>query len=125
MPAKVVDASVLGALLFGERRAQEAFSLLQGAELYAPTLLHYELASIARKKALHYPRQRAELIAALRVGLSLELHQVQVDHEAALRLALDTGLTTYDASYLILARSLGVPLVTFDERLQRALGETH
>jgi len=27
------------------------------------------------------------------------------------------GLTTYDASYLYLVRSLGVPLLTFDERL--------
>ena len=30
---------------------------------------------------------------------------------------LETGLTTYDASYLYLARSLGVPLLTFDGRL--------
>jgi predicted nucleic acid-binding protein len=123
MPAKVVDASVLGALLFGEHRAQEAFSLLQGADLYAPTLLHYELASIARKKSLRYPRQREKLMAALRLGLSLDLHSVEVDHEVALRLALETGLTTYDASYLMLARSLGVPLVTFDERLRQALGK--
>ena len=96
MATKVVDASVLGALLFGEPRAQDAFSLLQGAELYAPTLLRYELTSIARKKSLRYPRQREGLIAALRLGLSLDLHQVEVDHEAALRLALETGLTTYD-----------------------------
>ncbi len=121
MPAKVVDASVLGALLFGEPRAEEAFSLLQGATLYAPTLLDYELASIARKKALRYPEQREGLFQALRLGLSLELHRVEVDHEAVLHLALETGLTTYDACYLFLARSLGVPLITFDERLQAAL----
>ena len=34
-------------------------------------------------------------------------------------LALETGLTTYDASYLYLSRSLGADLVTFDEQLQR------
>ncbi|MFQ6117123.1 MAG: type II toxin-antitoxin system VapC family toxin [Candidatus Bipolaricaulia bacterium] len=121
MPTKVVDASVLGALLFGEPRAQEAFSLLQGAELYAPTLLDYELASIARKKVLRYPKQREGLVEALRLGLSLDLHRVEVDHEAVLHLSLETGLTTYDAGYLSLARSLGVPLVTFDERLRAAL----
>lgn len=121
MPAKVVDASVLGALLFGEPRAEEAFSLLQGAELYAPTLLFYELTSIARKKVLRYPRQRERLIEALRLGLALDIQQVEVDHEAALQIALETGLTTYDATYLSLARSLRVPLATFDERLQRAL----
>ncbi len=42
-----------------------------------------------------------------------------VDHAAVTELALDTGLTTYDASYLHLALSLGVPLITFDDRLAR------
>jgi len=121
MPARVVDASVLGALLFGEPRAEEAFSLLQGADLYAPTHLNYELTSIARKKVLRYPEQRAGLFKALRVGLALNLHRVEVDHEAVLRLALETGLTSYDAGYLSLARFLGVPLRTFDEQLRAAL----
>ncbi|MDW8111520.1 MAG: type II toxin-antitoxin system VapC family toxin [Candidatus Bipolaricaulota bacterium] len=123
MAAKVVDASVLGALLFGKPSAQKAFALLQGAELYAPTLLRYELTSIAYKKISSYPKQREGLIAALRVGLLLDLHQVEVDHEAALQLALATGLTPYEASYLVLARTLGAPLVTFDKRLQKVLEE--
>jgi hypothetical protein len=41
MPVKVVDASVLAALAFGEPRADEAASLLSGADLYAPDLLPY------------------------------------------------------------------------------------
>ena len=79
------------------------------------------MASIAYKKTRRYPRQRERLIQALRLSLSLDLRRVEVDHEAALRLALETGLTTYDASYLSLARSLGVPLITFDAQLQKAL----
>ncbi|MGY4707421.1 type II toxin-antitoxin system VapC family toxin [Candidatus Bipolaricaulota sp. J31] len=117
MAAKVVDASVLGALIFGEPRAEEALSLLKGAELYAPPLLAYELASVARKKALRYPQIKEKIFHALEIGLSLEINWTEVDHVEVLRLALDTGLTTYDASYLYLARSLGLPLVTFDERL--------
>lgn len=38
MPAKVVDASVLGALIFGEARAEEAVSLLKGGEALWPAL---------------------------------------------------------------------------------------
>lgn len=49
------------------------------------------------------------------------MNWVVVDHVVVLRLALDTGLTTYDASYLYVARTLGLPLVTFDGRLRRAL----
>ena len=117
MPAKVLDASVLGALIFGEPRAKEALSLLEGAELYAPPLLAYELTSVARKKALKYPQLRERISEALEIGLSLDINWTEVDHLEVLRLALETGLTTYDASYLYLARSLGVPLLTFDERL--------
>ena len=43
-----------------------------------------------------------------------------MDHLVAVELSLDTGLTTYDATYLYLARAMGVPLVTFDERLEGA-----
>ena len=117
MPAKVLDASVLGALIFGEPRAKEALSLLEGAELYAPPLLAYELTSVARKKVLRYPQLREKISKALEIGLSLNINWTEADHAAVLQLALDTGLTTYDASYLYLARSLGVPLLTFDERL--------
>lgn len=117
MPAKVVDASVLGALIFGEPRAEEALALLKGEELYAPPLLAYELASVARKKVLRYPQLREKIFEALEIGLSLDINWTEVDHAEVLKLALDTGLTTYDASYLYLARSLGIPLLTFDERL--------
>ncbi len=118
--AKVVDASVVAALVFGEPRAEEAFSLMEGAKLYAPVLLDYELASIARKKIARYPGRREELLQALELALSLDIRRVDVDHLAAVELSLDTGLTTYDATYLYLARAMGVPLVTFDERLEGA-----
>jgi predicted nucleic acid-binding protein len=36
------------------------------------------------------------------------------------QLALSTGLTAYDASYLSLAMALEAPLATFDRRLQEA-----
>ena len=50
MPGEVIDASLLGAIVFGETYAKEAISLIRGEELYAPSLLAYELASVARKK---------------------------------------------------------------------------
>ena len=120
MPARVADASVIAAIAFGEPEAGEALSLLDNAELYEPSLLAYELASIARKKALRYPEQASVIARALSLSLALDVTWLDVDHDEALRLALETGLTTYDASYLYLARTLGVPLVTFDEQLRRA-----
>jgi predicted nucleic acid-binding protein len=120
MPAKVVDASVLAAIAFQEPRFAEAVALLEDTELHAPTLLAYELTSVARKKALLYPSLVRELAANLEDALSTEVQWAEVDHREVLALALATGLSTYDASYLYLALILNVPIVTFDEGLRRA-----
>lgn len=45
---------MLAAVAFGEPQADEAVELLGGAVLHEPTLLAYELASAAHKKALRY-----------------------------------------------------------------------
>lgn len=122
MPGRVVDASVVAAMAFEEPNAREAASLVEGYDLCAPTVLHYELASVALKKARRYPSQREAIAGGLRAALNLNVRWVDVDYIATLRLALDTGLSTYDASYLYVARILSLPLVTFDGRLRRASG---
>jgi predicted nucleic acid-binding protein len=93
---------------------------MERSDLYAPVLLAYELTSIARRKATVYPQNLGVLAEALQTALALPIHWIEVDHAEVLRLALDVNLTTYDASYLYLARALGVPLATFDQRLERA-----
>ena len=125
MPARVVDASVIAAWCFQESRSAEASRLLQGVELHAPFILAYELASIARKKAVIHPGNVETLEQALASALMLPIRWSQVNHLAVLHMALDTNLTTYDASYLYLAHALSVPLITFDHRLlQATLGNT-
>jgi predicted nucleic acid-binding protein len=119
-PARVVDASVLAAWSFREPRAAEALARLQDSDLYAPTLLAYELASIARKKAAADPQKLGLLAEALQIALALPIHWIEVDHTAVLRLAVAVNLTTYDASYLYLAQLLGASLATFDQRLAQA-----
>ena len=47
MPVKVPDASPLSALAFGEDEAPYVRDIIRGAELWAPTLLVYELTNAA------------------------------------------------------------------------------
>ncbi|MCI0438323.1 MAG: type II toxin-antitoxin system VapC family toxin [Chloroflexi bacterium] len=117
---KVADASVIAAMAFGEPEAHEARSLLDGADLYEPALLSYELTSIARTKSRRYPDQTEQIVRFLNVALATRVNWVEVNHVEVLRIALETGLSTYDASYLYVARTHGIPLVTFDERLRQA-----
>jgi predicted nucleic acid-binding protein len=116
---RVVDASVLAALVFGEPRSAEAHNLLKGSRLYAPALLAYELTQVAVKKIAKYPAKGPIILEALAAALNLEIQLVDVDFVAVARLAADTGLTAYDASYLYVSSVLGTPLVTFDETLKR------
>jgi len=116
----VVDASVVAAIIFGEPEAPRARQMLTGAELQAPGLLHYELANIARNKAVAAPGQQALVAQQLRDGLAFDVRLDGVHLPAVLGLALETGLTAYDASYLLLAQRLDTPLATFDRQLRNA-----
>jgi predicted nucleic acid-binding protein len=125
MQVKVVDASIMAAWCFRESRAEEALAILRDSELHAPTLLAYELTSIARKKAINYPDKLDLVIKALRIVLVLPIHWDEVDHTAVMQLAIETGLTTYDASYLYVARTIKADLVTFDEELLKVSRQVH
>jgi predicted nucleic acid-binding protein len=120
MAVKVVDASALAAMLFGEPEADAIASRLADARLVAPALLGFELANVCLIKSRRHPEQRSALAAAFRLRTHLAVEEIAVDHEAALELAVTTGLTVYDASYLWLARQLGAELVTLDQQLARA-----
>jgi predicted nucleic acid-binding protein len=122
MPVKVVDASAIGAVVFGEPAAEEVAATLSGATLAAPALLAFEMANIAVKKLRRHPEQRAALLAAHAFSLRLSIEIVAVESAAVVSVAEETGLTAYDASYLWLARELRSGLVTLDAVLGVAAG---
>ena len=122
MPVRVVDASAIGALIFGEPRARAVAEALRDSELVAPLLLWFELASVCLKKIQAHPREQRSIRTAHRLVTEMRIRGVGVDHAAVVELALEAELTTYDASYLWLARRLRGRLVTLDQVLARAAG---
>lgn len=119
MTLTVVDASALGAVTFQEPGFEQIAARLHGATIVAPHLLKFELANVALVKTRRQPAQAARFVRALAEVLSdragIAWHDVNPS-DAAL-LALATGLTVYDASYLLLAGTLGADLVTLDREL--------
>ncbi len=113
----VVDASALAAVVFGEPAGLTVRDTIGRERLTAPNLLRFELTNIARTKMLMRPLERPAITRMLETALAFSIVYTAVDFAAVLKLAVDTRLSAYDASYLWLARHLGVSLVTLDRKL--------
>ncbi len=116
---KVIDASALAAICFGEPEAIAVARDLDGTRLIAPGLLDFELTNVAWKIIRREPGFRDLIIAGLRKRADFRIELQQVDWLQTLNLALQTGLSGYDASYLWLSRTRQAPLITLDSKLQR------
>lgn len=132
MTAFVLDASVTAAWLFPDEATdatRRLYARLRRDELepQAPQLWHYECANMLAN-AVKRQRIAPVLIEGFWGVLEAVRHRMALhdlapaQHKAVLGIAIDHGLSVYDASYLWLARSLQVPLATFDDRLARAAG---
>jgi predicted nucleic acid-binding protein len=114
----VVDASAFAAVIFSEPGYAEVDRQLHGAAMFAPPLLGAELANIAWKKARRRPGDTGQVMAALAAALTDDrINWFDVDPVGAALVALETGASTYDASYLWLAGHLGAELITLDRNL--------
>jgi predicted nucleic acid-binding protein len=94
--------------------------LLSGGRIIAPSLVWFEVASVCLKKIKAHPKKKALIIEAFNNARRLDIEIVEVDHLEAIKLALDKGITTYDASYLWLAREVRADLITLDETMPKA-----
>ena len=119
----VIDASALAAMVFQEPGFERVVERLDGASVSAPVLLMHELANVAVTKARRRPADADRIVAAIAAALDdrsgITWHKLDAADVALVALA--TGTTAYDASYLCLAGALGADLVTLDKRLARAV----
>jgi predicted nucleic acid-binding protein len=116
----VVDASAIGAILFGEPEADAVEHRMRGHLLVAPALIGLEVANMCVKRVRRAPERHKEVLAVLDVYARFRIREQEVEHAGVLRLAITNRLTAHDAAYLWLARHLGLPLVTLDARLGEA-----
>ncbi len=118
----VVDTSVLASLAFDEPAAARWVAAIQGAVLYAPSLLRHEMMAVAVKKCRLDPERSAEILSALASALDQRrgINWIDPNPTDVALLAHATGLSAYDASYLWLAGFVGADLVTADRQLAEA-----
>jgi len=131
----VLDASVALAWCFEDERSDYSESVLDeltksrvaAPELWALEVTNGLLMAMRRKRI-----DEDQLAGALELldGMPIELAPTPKQNAMGriLELAVETGLTIYDATYLELAERLNVPLATLDTGLRKAaaqLGRLH
>jgi predicted nucleic acid-binding protein len=116
------------ALAFGEPLSPKAEVLFEAAGdascvCCVPELFYVECAHAARKRALHSDLSVAEVKLCFRLLLEqpLQLQSMEFLASKVLDKSLSVSISSYDASYAVLAGELGVPVVSADLRLVRAL----
>lgn len=122
MSVFIVDASVVIKWFVPEVHSDAARQLLQTTDQYlAPDLLFPEVGNVIWKKV-----RRDELSPRQGRDLALDISKVAVEtvparslFEDACDMAIATGLTVYDATYVALAARLETKMITADERLVR------
>jgi len=117
MPDKVIDASALAAVAFAEPGADAVIDEIRRSSTACADTGRVRVMNVAWKRSKQQPAATALFLEALEVLHGLGLRFRGIDQGAVVRLGLDTGLTAYDATYLWLARALGMPLVTLDKKL--------
>ncbi len=118
-PPLVIDASIVGAVLFDEPECDQALARMRSRQLFAPQLLDYEITNVAVTK-LRKGLDAASAEAALRLYDEVDIQLLEADVPEMLRLAARYQLSAYDAAYLWLAAALKAPLATFDRQLGKA-----
>jgi len=127
MTAFVLDASVTAAWLLPDQASAQTRKLYarirrDEVEPQAPNLWQWECANILAN-GVRRGRIPTESLEGLWGVLEAIRHRVELhelappQHKAALTIAVDAGLSAHGAGYMWLARSLNLPLATFDQRL--------
>ncbi len=116
----VVDSSAMVDALVDDPADAQLLALIADRELHAPALIDYEVASALRGHTLGGRLSAAQLEDASEDFTALRIERYPLSAMMLSVLDLRENFTVYDAAYVVLARSLEVPLVTADAKLGEA-----
>lgn len=93
---------------------------------YSVILARYELGNVLWKEVMlkkTYSRHEGELLIACVEKVLAGMFLLHPESTLVFKTAVHSGLTYYDASYVYAAQSLGLPLVTEDNKIKEKAGK--
>lgn len=118
----VIDASFFLAYLLDEenREIDSIFEKRAKGEIFfiSPSLLKYEVGNTLRTKLMRKKIKKGEAQKLYQFFLTINIKEEAINFHDVLNLALEKNLSFYDASYLYLAKSKKVKLLTLDHSLK-------
>jgi predicted nucleic acid-binding protein len=110
----VVDTSIIIAVILNEKSKRKIVQLTEGASLFAPPLLHWEIgnafSAMFKKKHLKI----GQAIKALKFYKEIPIRFTEVDLEKVLDIANRHNIYAYDAYFVAAAKELNAPLLSLD-----------
>lgn len=122
MAHAVVDASVVVDLLVEHPRAANVRAALEGIDGVAPALLDAEVLSAIARYVRGGEMSERRAREALELLVDADIERFPIEPLVLDAWALRHNVSSHDALYIALARSLGCPLVTCDRKLAGAPG---
>ena len=117
---RVVDTSFIGAIVFGDLALETVDLDWDSRSFIAPSIIRYEFINVCAKKQRAGSIDAGRALDALRVFDSLSITTEYVSFPETLATAMRYRLSGYDAAYLWMALSHGLPLLTLDAQLHKA-----
>lgn len=122
MAHAVVDASVVVDLLVEHPRAASVRAALEDVDGVAPALLDAEVTNAIARYVRRGEMSERRGRQALELLVEADIERFPIEALVLDAWALRDNVSTYDAFYVALARSLGCPLITCDRKLAGAPG---
>jgi len=122
----VVDASFVGNFFLPDGKSTEVllyFQKFQNAQVrfFAPELLHSEFINLLRSAVLSKRISVTEAESFYNLFANFHIYIEKLSYLEVLQVGSEKKISCYDASYVWLAQSLGIPLLTLDEKLQKLI----
>ena len=122
-----IDASALACFLLKEEGWREVGDALKEGAL-SPDLALKEVSNAILKRFRRGEMSKGEVDAALQalralMGAALKIEEETKYVEEAIKVAMDRGITVYDAVYIVFSKGKNLRLMTADDRQAKAASE--